>query len=109
MKNEIQQLMARHAGIWRSAEGLSQGQADMQRILSEVRDMRAASLPGALALLETERMARCAQMVMAAALARTESRGAHQRRDFPQTDARWLTHLSFHRTRGTVPYETPIQ
>ena len=71
-------------------------------------ELRAADLPGALALLETERMARCAAMVLAAALARAESRGAHQRTDFPDGDSRWLTHLSFHRDRGNLPRETPI-
>ncbi|KDC58429.1 fumarate reductase/succinate dehydrogenase flavoprotein, C-terminal domain protein, partial [Bordetella bronchiseptica MBORD591] len=69
---------------------------------------RAATLPGALALLQTERMARCAAMVVAAALTRTESRGAHQRRDFPQQDPRWLAHLAFQRDRGAAPFIAPI-
>jgi succinate dehydrogenase/fumarate reductase flavoprotein subunit len=37
-----------------------------------------------------------ARMIAEAALLRTESRGAHQRTDFPQTDdANWLKHTSF--------------
>ncbi|WYX30731.1 hypothetical protein WJ976_04690 [Achromobacter denitrificans] len=101
-------MLAEHAGIWRSAEGLRRGQAGLREIGARLEELRAADLPGALALLETERMARCAAMVLAAALARAESRGAHQRTDFPDGDSRWLTHLSFHRDRGNLPRETPI-
>lgn len=108
LKKRIREVLAEHAGIWRSAEGLRRGQAGLREIGARLEELRAADLPGALALLETERMARCAAMVLAAALARAESRGAHQRTDFPDGDSRWLTHLSFHRDGGNLPRETPI-
>jgi succinate dehydrogenase/fumarate reductase flavoprotein subunit len=50
-------------------------------------------------------------MVIEAALRRTESRGAHQRTDFPQTDdANWLKHTSFRsdNSGGLVYDELPI-
>ena len=52
-----------------------------------------------------------ARMIAEAALLRTESRGAHQRTDFPQTDdANWLKHTSFRRDSqgGIVRENLPI-
>lgn len=108
LKQRIQQAVAGHAGIWRCATGLNQGLATLEQINVELQRMRARTLAGAVALLETERMTRCAIMVLAAALQRTESRGAHQRTDFPQSDTRWLTHLSFDRDGQFAPREIPI-
>lgn len=108
LRQAIQATLAEHAGIWRHAAGLRAAGARLAQVQAQLRDMRAATLPGALALLQTERMARCAAMVVAAALARTESRGAHQRRDFPQQDPRWVAHLAFQRDRGPAPFIAPI-
>lgn len=109
LKKRIQQVLSEHAGIWRNAKGLREGQAHMREIGVRLAESSATTLPGVLALVETERMARCATMVLAAALSRTESRGAHQRTDFPDTDSRWLTHLSFHRDGENLPREMPIR
>ena len=76
LKKRIREVLAEHAGIWRSAEGLRRGQAGLREIGARLEELRAADLPGALALLETERMARCAAMVLAAALDRAEPGGA---------------------------------
>jgi succinate dehydrogenase / fumarate reductase flavoprotein subunit len=44
-------------------------------------------------VLEIESMLEIAEVVISGALARTESRGAHSRRDFPKRDdANWLKH-----------------
>ena len=53
-------------------------------------------------VLEVEGMLLVAEVVVAGALARRESRGAHARRDFPKRDdANWLKHtLAFYSKDG---------
>ena len=48
---------------------------------------------------ELQNMLICAQLILHAALKREESRGAHQRLDFPRSnDHRWLGHIELRRT-----------
>jgi aspartate oxidase len=64
--------MSRHAGLERSEEGLRQSLQVIERLERQA----SGDLVNMLA---------AARLVTAAALARTESRGAHWRSDFPQT------------------------
>ena len=49
--------------------------------------------------LELDNLLDLAEVVVVGALARTESRGAHSRRDFPQRDdVNWLKHTLAHYT-----------
>lgn len=72
----LRDAMARLVGLERDADGLAQA---LQTIAAVER--AGASEPALL------NMAATAKMIAAAALARRESRGAHFRSDFPQTDA----------------------
>ena len=50
-----------------------------------------------LATLETEHLLSFSELIVAGALARTESRGAHSRTDFTQRDdENWLKHTIVH-------------
>ena len=52
-----------------------------------------------ISALELGSLVELAETVVAGALAREESRGAHYRSDFPKRDdARWLTHQLCHHT-----------
>jgi succinate dehydrogenase/fumarate reductase flavoprotein subunit len=106
-KEEIREALAGSAGIWRSAAGLEQGRDALQAVAARLSEAKGTDLPGAIEVREARRMAGIAQIIVAAALARTESRGAHQRTDFPERDdEQWLRHVSF-RTRedGTLMQE----
>jgi L-aspartate oxidase len=71
----LQQVMWKRASLRRDADGLSSAQETL-RALAE----RAAVDP------ETANLLLVAQLVVAAALARTESRGGHYRLDYPDRD-----------------------
>ena len=80
----LQQLMWQHCGIERSEDGLSSA--------VDVMELWAAEEPRPTREWhERQQMAVTARLMLAAARRRTESRGAHYRRDFPERDdARWL-------------------
>ena len=91
-KDRLKKVMWEHAGVVRSAGGLTSA-------LEELKELKQELLPGIgilgsvfhfnqsiLAYLELEKMVGTAQAVVKAALARQESRGAHYREDFPDPD-----------------------
>ncbi len=56
-------------------------------------------------LTEAQAMSRVAQAILASALARTESRGAHFRNDFPKRDDELFRKHSVLRSDGRVVFE----
>jgi succinate dehydrogenase/fumarate reductase flavoprotein subunit len=95
-KQEIAAIVANCAGIWRSAGPLREGSSALAALADRLAGAQAEDLPDAIALKEARRMAAVAQTIVRGALARTESRGAHQRTDYPERDdARWMCHVSF--------------
>lgn len=81
----LQRAMSAGAGVLRSAESLEQAAAGLVRL---------AGAPGAgTAAWEFANLLTVATAVVAAAYARTETRGAHWREDFPETDDSWRGHL----------------
>ena len=112
IKNEIRAAMSDCAGLYRTADGLKAGAVRIAACADHAARMPTATLEEALAARSCRNMALIAGLILQSALARTESRGAHQRRDFPaRDDARWLTHISFQRDdAGTVQInETPLR
>jgi L-aspartate oxidase len=81
----IQSIMWERAGLYRDAQGLARGAAEL-RALTTVPPMP-GDLADERAARETANLLLVGQLVMAAAAARHESRGAHARRDFPALDA----------------------
>ncbi len=78
---ELRQTMWRYAGLLRDADGLQQALRAL--------DALQAAMPRGLyrRAVEARNLHLVAQLIVAAALARNESRGAHFRNDFPKRDA----------------------
>ncbi|MEI6428494.1 MAG: L-aspartate oxidase [Pseudanabaena sp. ELA607] len=88
IKEQLQQLMWRQAGISRDG-------AELAAALAEVRDYRltvaAEEMPHRL-WVETRNLLDVAYVLLCSAIFRTESRGAHQRIDYPESDMQSLYH-----------------
>jgi len=85
--------MEEHAGIYRTGEGLAAAcakLADLRRRYRavELHDKTNVYNTDLLQALELGSMLDCAEAVVQSALARKESRGAHQRLDFVERDDR---------------------
>lgn len=107
IKRAVRQLMARAAGLYRDATGLAGGIADADRLQADVdAGLKVESTSESVAALEARNMLLIARLILRAALARTESRGAHQRRDHrQQDDSAWLKHLSYRRGPDGQPVQ----
>jgi succinate dehydrogenase / fumarate reductase flavoprotein subunit/fumarate reductase (CoM/CoB) subunit A len=99
----LQAVMNEHVGPLRTRQGL-------ERAFERIGKLRAFELPAPAAGLDPEwldlhdlrNMTLVAECVTRAALARTESRGAHQREDFPDTSDGWQRHQTVRLQGGGV-------
>ncbi len=90
LQRAVRDVMWQYCGVIRSGERLMQGLEELQAIKSRAADLDVSpSSEGfhdlALAL-DLKAAIASAEATIRSALARTESRGAHQRTDFPDTD-----------------------
>ena len=103
VRKEMMQTMEQHAGIYRSGEGLAEACAKLAGLRRryraiELHDKTNVYNTDLLQALELGSMLDCAEAVTQSALARKESRGAHQRIDFTaRDDTNYLRHsLAYH-------------
>ena len=94
LSRELKELMWQNAGVVRTHAGLTRALA----ALTDLADRAArTAVPGPLALnpswqeaIDLENQLDAARCLVASALERTESRGAHYRQDHPDSDDGWL-------------------
>ena len=90
--------MSEHFAVYREGASMQEGLARLSALKKElegaaIRDRARGFNTELVEAWELEHLMALAQVVAASALARTESRGAHAREDFPQRDDdNWLKH-----------------
>jgi fumarate reductase flavoprotein subunit len=103
LREEMQSSMERSAGIYRDGASLVQGMDEIRRLQERyadvaIEDRSLTFNTERIAALELECMLDVAESIVTAATRREESRGAHQRTDFPKRDdVRYLAHSLIYR------------
>jgi succinate dehydrogenase/fumarate reductase flavoprotein subunit len=87
--SRIKDTMWNNVGIIRDAQKLLTAQQEVKAMQDEAQLLVAQHTAEQQACLEIQEMLKTAEVIILAALARTESRGAHYRSDYPQLDPAW--------------------
>ncbi|MDO6620752.1 fumarate reductase flavoprotein subunit [Shewanella sp. 6_MG-2023] len=110
IKLEMQRIMMDYVGIFRNGPELEKAIAELKELLVRSKSIglkckKRHGNPELVEALRVPRMLRVALTVACGANARTESRGAHAREDYPQrNDKEWLN-----RTLTTWPDENALE
>ena len=104
MRAEMQSTMEESAGIYRGGDTLAAGVETLGRLRQHARHLKLEDRSSTfntefISALELDYMLEMAEVILRSAVERTESRGAHQRSDFPaRDDDKFLAHSLAHRT-----------
>ena len=111
LRDELQKVMEDHAGVFRTEEIMREGLEKMRGIrerLDEVRlrDRSRTFNTARVEAFELENLVDVGLSIVASALQRKESRGAHSRPDFPERDDRnWMRHSLYFRDGDRLDYK----
>jgi succinate dehydrogenase / fumarate reductase flavoprotein subunit len=98
LRTEMQETMERYAGIYRNEADLLEGLKRIRALQARFARVRIVDASKVYNLnltdaVELGHMLDLSEVILVGAYARTESRGAHSRTDFPnRDDARWMKH-----------------
>jgi len=98
IRDEMRRVMNEKVWIFRSGDQLEKGLKDIKQLRHRfgsirVEDKGRSFNTGMLNALQLDFMLELAEVTIASAIPRTESRGAHTRRDYPKRDDQnWLKH-----------------
>lgn len=112
IKDKIKKIMWDKVGPLRDGAGLQQALDELNRLAEDdAPRMYAPTIRRMRAVYEARSMLLTARLVVTAALARTESRGAHYRLDYPYRDDRnWLRNIFVQRNGKDIKITTnPIR
>jgi succinate dehydrogenase / fumarate reductase flavoprotein subunit len=111
VRGEIQRTMQAHCGVFRFPDMLAQGVAKIRAVSeragrTQIKDKSKVFNTARIEALELDNLVEVARATMISAEARRESRGAHDRADFPKRDdANWLKHTLWFREGDRLDYK----
>ncbi len=111
LREEMRKTMQLHCGVFRTDAVLQDGVRKMLAIAAKLpdvvlRDHSKIYNTGRMEALELENLMAVALATMFSAAARTESRGAHARDDFPERDDKdWMKHTLYFAERHRLDYK----
>ncbi|MDD4888684.1 MAG: L-aspartate oxidase [Phycisphaerae bacterium] len=98
IRSSLRSMMGRNLGVEREGDRLAESCEIIDFWARYVMDKTFAETPG----WEFQNMLTVSALIAHAAISRTESRGAHYRRDYPETDdAHWRCHLDWTKGHGS--------
>jgi fumarate reductase flavoprotein subunit len=109
LREEMQKTMEKSAGIYRTGTRLAEAAATLRRLQERFRDVAMSDHSRTFnteltAALELSFMLDVAEAIVQCALNRTESRGSHQRTDFPKRDdGKFLAHSLVSQKKDSSP------
>ena len=107
---EMRRTMQLHCGVFRFPDSLAEGVRKMQEVGKRaeslyVKDKSKVFNTARVEALELENLVEVAMSTMVSAHARQESRGAHDRSDFPdRDDAKWMKHTFWYKENDRLEY-----
>jgi len=114
LKRKLKRLMEHQVGMPRHRQGLAEALAEIRRLGREDLPRVQAAGPRVFnnewrEAIEVDLMLDAAEAVVTSALLRTESRGHHQRSDYPDASDEWLQHTAVKRGDvGPISYTVPV-
>ncbi len=98
LRNELKEAMTRHMGVFRTGKGMAELLEKIRELKERFRnvgiqDRSTCFNTELLEAIELGHSLDFCEVIVEGGLARTESRGAHSRKDYPKRDdAQWLKH-----------------